>query len=366
MSDLLYKIAFSQIKGITPGLAQEILAHISEESIFFTESESRLSSLLGFKSKILDKNYRDSILEKAKRELEFINTHNINSTYFSDEHYPERLKHCEDSPIMLYSLGKCNLNSDHVIGIVGTRHATPYGVDFVINLVKNLAEKLDNLVTVSGLAYGIDITAHRASLHNNVPTTAVLAHGLNTIYPAAHRNTAADIIKSGGCLVTDYMSQDKLHKGNFLARNRIVAGLCDCLVVAESAEKGGALVTAKIATAYNRDVAALPGRISDKFSAGCNKLIASNIATLIRNDEDIIDLMGWCTRPAEGEQQELNLSLSPEEENIIKYLQNAGEETINQLCVALGIPMHKLMPLLVDMEFKDLILPYPGGKYRLA
>lgn len=160
------------------------------------------------------------------------------------------------------------------------------------------------------------------------------------------------------------MSQDKLHKGNFLARNRIVAGLCDCLVVAESAEKGGALVTAKIATAYNRDVAALPGRISDKFSAGCNKLIASNIATLIRNDEDIIDLMGWRTRPAEGEQQELNLSLSPEEENIIKYLQNAGEETVNQLCVAARDSNAQAYAVVSRHGIQRPYPPLSGGKYR--
>lgn len=362
----IHKIAFSTLRGITPQLASEILCRIGDESTFFAESESRLAAVLGFKSKILDRQYRDTLLEKAEKEIAFIDAHNIKVTCFNDPGYPERLRHCDDAPMILYSLGECDFNSSHVVGIVGTRHATPYGIDFVINLIKGLSEKLDNLIIVSGLAYGIDIAAHRASLHNNVPTVAVLAHGLNTIYPAPHRNTAAEIVKSGGALITDYMSQDRLHKGNFLARNRIVAGLCDCLVVAESAEKGGALVTARIAAAYNRDVAALPGRTSDKYSAGCNKLIASNIATLIGSDNDLIEMMGWTPRATEGDQKELPLELSPEEQSVIDHLRQDGESTVNRMCVTLGIPMHRLMPLLVDMEFNSLILPYPGGKYRLA
>ncbi len=366
MHDTLYNIALANLKGITPRLVEEILSRIGDKSLFFTLPESNLAAVLGFKSKILERGYRDGVLEKAKKELDFINAHNITVTPFDGTSYPERLRHCDDAPMILYSIGECNLNSRHVIGIVGTRHATPYGIDFVINLVKGLSEKLDDIVIVSGLAYGIDITAHRAALHNNAPTAAVLAHGLNTIYPAAHRNTAAEIAKSGGALVTDYMSQDRMHKGNFLARNRIIAGLCDCLVVAESAEKGGALVTARIATAYNRDVAALPGRTSDKYSAGCNHLIASNIATLIQSDDDLIEMMNWTPRPVEGDQQRLQLELSQEEEAVIERLRESGEDNINRLCVALGIPMHRLMPILVDMEFKNLILPYPGGKYRLA
>lgn len=366
MNDILYNIAFANIKGITPRLAEEILSRIGDKSLFFSMPESNLAAVLGFKSKILERAYRDSILEKAKKELDFINTHSITVTAYNDATYPERLRQCDDAPMILYSIGDCNLNSRHMIGVVGTRHATPYGIDFVINLVKGISEKLDDTVIVSGLAYGIDITAHRAALHNNIPTAAVLAHGLNTIYPASHRNTAAEIARSGGTLVTDYMSQDHMHKGNFLARNRIVAGLCDCLVVAESAEKGGALVTARIATAYNRDVAALPGRTSDKYSAGCNHLIASNVATLIQSDNDLIEMMNWTAKPAEGDQKSLPLELSPEEEAVIDRLRESGEDNINHMCVALGIPMHRLMPILVDMEFKNLILPYPGGKYRLA
>lgn len=231
---------------------------------------------------------------------------------------------------------------------------------------RDFQKKIDNLVIVSGLAYGIDIAAHRAALHCGVPTVAVLAHGLNTIYPASHRSTAADIVRSGGMLLTDYMSQDALHKGNFVARNRIVAGLCDCTVVAESAIKGGALITAGIASAYHRDVAALPGKTSDRFSQGCNKLIADNTAALISDADSLIAMMGWQSRQQEGDQATIPLILSPEEEAVIGYLTEKGEGDINTIGVTLNLPMHKLLPLLVDMEFKSLILTYPGGKYRLA
>ena len=232
---------------------------------------------------------------------------------------------------MLYGLGDTDLNNARFVSIVGTRHATVYGNSFVEKLVDDLAAKLDEkLVIISGLAYGIDIAAHRAALKNGIPTIAVLAHGLNTIYPATHRSAAVDIVKTGGMLLSDYRSIDTIHRGNFLARNRIVAGLCDFLIVAESAIRGGALVTARLASGYNREVMALPGRISDKYSAGCNELISSNIAALI-----ILDIMT-----------------------------DRGEVMINDLSARIDMPIHRLMGLLIDMEFRSLIAHIPGGRYH--
>jgi DNA processing protein len=216
------------------------------------------------------------------------------------------------------------------------------------------------------LAYGIDIAAHTASLRHKVPTVAVLAHGLNTIYPASHRNVAADIARGGGMLVTDYRSIDAIHKGNFVARNRIVASLCDCLVVAESADKGGALITAGIADSYGRDVMALPGRTSDKYSAGCNRLISNNVAALVESADDIIKAMRWTPKVEEGFQTTLSMELTAEEQAVVDYLSQHDEAQINQLCVALNSSVSKLMALLIEMEFKGLILTYPGGRYRLA
>lgn len=366
MSQLTYQIAFASLRGMTRTLANEILSRIGDETAFFNATEQQLKSLMGFKNKLLTQSYRNEVLEKAKKEAEFIANNNVQPIYYTDKEFPYRLSECDDAPLMLYTVGQCDLNSAHIVSIVGTRHATPYGIDFTTRLIEDLAKSIDNIVIVSGLAYGIDFAAHNASLRNNIPTIAVLAHGLNTIYPAVHRNIAVEIARNNGMLITDYRSIDAIHKGNFVARNRIVAALCDCLVVAESAQKGGALITAGIASSYNRDVFALPGRSSDKYSSGCNRLIASNVAALIENADDLITAMRWTTKPKEGEQQSLAIDISEEEQAVIDYLSTHDDAQINQLCIALNYPIARLMALLIDMEFKGLVLTYPGGRYRLA
>ncbi|MDE6859700.1 MAG: DNA-processing protein DprA [Duncaniella sp.] len=367
MTELTYRIAFSSVRRLTPELAASILGRIGSEEQFFKLTESQLSAAMGFKSRIFGNDTRVKLLEEAKTEEEFVCEHSITSLYFTDDHYPQRLLECEDAPLMLYGLGDCDLNEARFVSIVGTRHATAYGNGFVEQLVKDLAEKLDErLIIVSGLAYGIDIAAHKAALRNKISTVAVLAHGLNTIYPADHRSAAVDIVKSGGMLLTDYRSCDSIHKGNFLARNRIVAGLCDSLVVAESALRGGALVTAKLASGYNREVMALPGRHNDRYSAGCNSLINANVASLITSADDLISLMGWNTRPiGEGSQGELFAKLTSEEEAVIEILTTKGDAGIHDFTSRIDIPLPRLMALLIDMEFRSLILHLPGGRYRL-
>ncbi len=222
---------------------------------------------------------------------------------------------------------------------------------------------------VSGLAYGIDVAAHLAAISAGLPTVGVLAHGLNTIYPASHRDIAARMIRSGGMLLTDYRSSDNIHKGNFLARNRIIAGLCDCVVVVESDTHGGSLVTARLASAYSRDVFALPGRTSDRYSRGCNHLISSCIASLLTSYDELIDSMRWRRRVSEGEQGELFSDtppgLSPEEQAIIDIITTRGDATINELTASIDIPTPRLMGMLVDMEFRSLIAAIPGGRYRI-
>ncbi len=362
---LISRIAFATLKGITRTLAQEIKARIDSEEAFFTATERQLAAVMGFQSKLFDRAYRDRLIAEATREADFIAAGNVRPIYYEDDDYPARLADCPDAPLMLYSAGRCDLNSSLTVGIVGTRHATPYGLEFTRNLVKELAEKTDGkVVVVSGLAFGIDIEAHNAAMREGLQTVAVLAHGLNTIYPAQHRNAAAKIALGGGMLLTDYRSCDSVHRSNFLARNRIVAGLSDCLVVAESATKGGALVTARIANDYGRDVFALPGRISDKYSSGCNSLIERNMAALITDGNRLIDAMGWPRRATEPVQASLFIELSPEEEAVAQYLREAGEGHINTMTVELGIGIGKLTGLLIEMEFKGLITPFPGGKYR--
>lgn len=365
-TDVTYKIAFASLKGLNMVLGQQLLSAVGSEENFFNASESQLGALIGSKNKLLTKAVRDKALDEASTEAEFITANNISFKYFTDPAFPARLKECDDAPLGIFTIGNCDLNKKHFVSIVGTRHATPYGLSFINNLVSDLSEKIDDLVIVSGLAYGADIAAHRAALDNDIPTIAVFAHGLSTVYPAAHRNDAAKIVQRDGMVVTEYFHSAPIHRGNFLSRNRIVAGLSDCLVVVESAVKGGALVTARIAVQYNRDVFALPGRISDPYSAGCNALIAGNDAALIRNADDLISAMRWTPHPTEACQKEMFPELTDQEQAVIDYLTANSESRINKLSVDLNITISRLMSVLVDLEFKGLIINYPGGLYRLA
>lgn len=366
-SQLCYRIAFASLRGMNHALASEILGRVGSEQVFFDSTERQLSALMGFCNRLFDAAYRSGLLEKARKEVDFVLMNGIKAVYFTDDAYPVRLREAADAPLLVYMLGQTDLNRGRFLSIVGTRHATPYGIDFVNRLVEELSERMaEPLTVVSGLASGIDAAAHKASLRRGVPTVGVLAHGLNMIYPAAHRSLAADMVHSGGALLTEYMSSDAINKGNFPARNRIVAAMSDAVVVAESAVKGGALITARLASGYDRDVFALPGRTSDRYSAGCNRLIFSNVAALAENADDVLRLMGWPAKSQEAVQKTLFVELSDGERAVMDYLAEHGEAQVNLLSVAVNIGIGRLMSTLVDLEFKGLVVPYPGGKYRPA
>lgn len=365
--DLVWKIAFSQIKGLKIEQARQLIARLGSEEAFFTASENALKALCCMRNDVFEASSRYKLLENARREAEFITRKGVVPIYFTDGDYPWRLAECADAPLMLYAVGQRGISWNKVISIVGTRNATAYGAGFVKKLVQELASMVDGLVVVSGLAYGIDIIAHRAALEAGVPTVAVLAHGLNTIYPSAHRSTAVEIAKGGGMLVSEYMSDAVVHKGNFLTRNRIVAGLCDCTLVAESAEKGGALVTAHLANCYNREVFALPGRVSDKYSIGCNRLISSNEAVLVNSAEDILQCMNWSERQAGCSQPQLPLAvMTPEQENVAEYLSAMPDgASLNQICASLGMSVHAVSAIMFDMECNGVVTALPGSRYAL-
>ncbi len=365
-SPLKYKIAFASIRGMGVELAQTLLDVIPNEEYFFNASQQELSTKLQTKNKIIESNYRQKLLHAAEDEVKFVLDHGISISYFTDSNFPVRLLNAPDAPILLYTKGSCDLNHKKIISIVGTRNASSYGTQFCETLVNDMANRLNDVVIISGLAYGIDIAAHRAALANNIPTVAVLAHGLNTIYPAVHRGSAIEILKHGGMLVTDYSSQDVICRANFLARNRIVAGLSDCTIVVESAEKGGAMTTANIAASYNRDVFAVPGRINDQLSTGCNKLIKNNIASLITCLDDLVKAMGWECRAESPKQKELFPELSEDESRIYNFIKEKNEIHINLIYAALKIPMPQLLSLLVDLEFKGVITSHPGNKYSIT
>lgn len=358
----VYRLAFATFKNINLETARCFASkHIGERE-FFTLEASELSRLSGLKAAFFADSRRNEALESARRELDFIEKHGIKATYYDDIDYPSRLLECCDAPAVLFSLGTVPQHAEHTVAIVGTRHCTSYGADFTRRLVSDLSQMLDDLTIISGLAYGIDISAHRAALKSGVPTGAVLAHGLNTIYPADHRKDARRIISENGFITTEYRSCDTIHRGNFLARNRIVAGLSDVTVVVESDTKGGAMSTARIAGAYNREVMALPGRVGDTYSRGCNALIASNTASLIRDAQDLVDLMGWTARTKEGQQNELPF-LTAEQSRVLEHLSAHPQCTVNDMTVALGLPYATLSSILFTLEMEDLVANLPGNRY---
>ena len=363
---LVARIAFSKIKGINLSTATRLLGLLGSPEQFFSLQPGTLAAATGIDQRLCDTSYRKSLLEAAEKEALFIKTKSIRAAFVGYEGYPRRLSECDDAPAALYAIGPCNLDCLHSVAVVGTRHATPYGLDFVKHLVGDLAESLDSLVIISGLAYGIDVAAHRAALDADVPTVAMVAHGLNTIYPADHRDTAARIVSQGGAIVTEYTSDAAIHRSNFLSRNRIVAGLADAVIVVESDRRGGAMSTARIASAYGRDVMAVPGRTTDTYSRGCNALIAENTASIIRSADDLIEAMGWTARPKAATQTTMIFEMTPEQRTIADYITAHPDHTVNDICIGLSIPFSHLSALLFEMEMNDMIMTIPGGRYAVT
>ena len=288
----------------------------------------------------------------------------IQEINLGDINYPYLLSQIYSPPKKLYVVGNAEILREKSISIVGCREASEYGKNIAKDLAYNLGR--NNIITVSGLARGIDTYCHIGSIKANARTIAVVAHGLDMIYPAQHRQTAADIIKEGGAVITEYPSRTCIHRSNFLARNRIIAALSDCTVVVESARKGGALVTANIAASYGRDVFAFPGRTNDEYSEGCNTLITKNVAALITSADDLIDLMCWERINSKPVQQELFIKLDSNEQMIYDRLSANGTASVNELSLTVKIPVHKLLSILVDMEFRGIIQSLPGNRYALA
>jgi DNA processing protein len=294
----------------------------------------------------------------------FLEKNGIKSYFLLDKEYPERLKHCEDSPIIMYFKGNANLNKQKIISIVGTRNATQYGKEHCNELVKNLQINGHNPLIVSGLAYGIDICAHKAALKNNLSTIAVLGHGLRTLYPASHKKFAREIIDSGG-LLTEFSGKAKLDPSNFVKRNRIIAGMADATIVVESGAKGGSLITADIANSYNRDVFAFPGRVNDKQSIGCNRLIKTNRAALIENINDLEYMLGWEKHKKQAIQKQLFIELSADEQTVVDALKAEENSSIDIICLKTNFPMSKVSSILLKLEFSGLVKSFPGKIYKL-
>jgi DNA processing protein len=307
-------------------------------------------------------------MEHARKELDFIEKHHIGTYFYKDENYPYRLAQCVDAPLILYTKGNVNMNAKHMVSVVGTRMPSERGKDWCRHLVLDLAKQVPNLTIVSGLAYGIDVVAHKAAMEADIPTIIVPAHGLDRIYPAVHRNVAVQALDKGG-IVTEYTCGTEPERFNFVARNRIVAGLSDAVVVVESKKKGGSLITADMAVDYGRDVFAIPGRVDDECSAGCNDLIKRNKAQMIENAEDLIKSMQWEyeeKRSTQTTMVQLLCDLSESQQRLYNLLQEAEEGLhVNQLVLETQMGYNIVVAELVMMELQDIVKSMPGGMWRV-
>jgi DNA processing protein len=363
--DLEYKIAISLIPGIGAITARNLIAYVGSVEGVFLEKEKNLMKIPGVGEVNAQRVVRQNVLDRARKEVEFIRKNHIQIFFYLDPNYPSRLKNCSDAPIILYFHGNANLNEQRIISVVGTRNATNYGKEICDELIRSFSERNYPLLVVSGLAYGIDVYAHKACLKYNIPTVGVFAHGLDDIYPALHAPIANKMLENGG-LLSDFISETKIDRQNFLRRNRIIAGLADATIIVESAEKGGALVTADIANSYNRDVFAFPGRSIDPFSRGCNKIIKLNEAVLVENAEDIEKVMNWDIKPSGTKvvQTSMFVELSAEEQKLVDLLKE-GDRFVDEITMETRMPMSGVSSLLLGLEFKGLIASLPGKMYRL-
>jgi len=363
--ELKYKIALSMLPGIGGVLSRNLLAYVGNLEEIFTVPLKTLKKVPGIAEVNAKRIHGANVLEKAEREIEFMEKNSITASFFTDADFPRRLKTCPDAPVMIYKKGNMKLDEQRVLSIVGTRNATDYGKQVINELVRSFAERDYHILIVSGLAYGIDIHAHRAAVKYELPTVGVVAHGLDRLYPAVHRDTAQKMQENGG-LLSDFTSGTRIDPQNFVKRNRIVAGLADATIVVESAEKGGALITADIASSYNRDVFAFPGRSGDVYSKGCNKLIRNNAAALIEGIEDLEFFMGW---EETGKKQEVQaalfIDLDENEQKVVDLLRKEGQLFIDQISSNIELPVSRVSAMMLNLEFKNVLTSLPGKMYRL-
>lgn len=367
--EILYSIALSKIKGISLINANQLYQAMGDATSVFANRNDIRSYVPEASQRVVDifKDV-DYAIREAERELQFMEGKSVRCLTQKDADYPRRLRNCTDAPIALYYCGNANLNNVKVISMVGTRKITPYGAGLCKEFVADLKRICPDVLIVSGLAYGVDIHCHRAALDNDMETVGVLAHGLDRIYPYQHRATAVEMTRHGG-LLTEYTSGTQPERYNFISRNRIVAGMCDHCIVVESAEKGGSLITADLANGYEREVHAFPGRTTDLYSAGCNKLIQQQKARPIHNAQEFANWCGWSSQHTDRTQplqQELFVQLSAEEQAIVKALEGTDTRHINEIVNATGMSSFSISATLFDMEMKGLVSAYGGGRYKLS
>lgn len=364
--ELRHQMALTQIPQIGDIVAKKLLAHFRSASAVFEAGKHELENIpdIGAVRAAAIRQFQD--YERVDREIAFMEKYDVQPVFYTSPQYPQRLKHCTDSPVMLYYKGNADLNAGRIVSIVGTRAPGEYGKTVCARLVEDLAAH--NVIVVSGMAYGIDIIAHRQALVHGIPTIGVLAHGLDRIYPPQHKGTAMSMVENGG-LLTEFLSETQPDKQHFPMRNRIVAGIADATIVVESGLQGGSLITADIANSYNKDVFAIPGRIGDPHAAGCNELIRTNRAMLITGATDLLQVMGWDNnnppKVQADPQRELFVTLNEAEQHIVTLFTGDDEKHIDQLRRESYLPGSQVTSLVLKLEMQHVLRGLPGQKYQL-
>ena len=364
--DLLYQIALTLIPNIGPVQAKILLQHCNAEEIFHAK-KSYLEKIEGIGSVRADAIISFKNFAQAEEEIKFIEKYKIKPLFLTHNDYPKRLLNCYDSPTLLFYKGEADLNTSKIIAIVGSRTHTDYGKHITEKIIKELAGQ--NVLIVSGLAYGIDAIAHKSAVKNQLSTVGVLAHGLDQIYPAEHAALAKDMIKHGGGLLTEFRSNSKPDKHNFPTRNRIVAGMSDATIVIETGIKGGSMITAELANNYNKDVFALPGKITDSKSTGCNYLIKNNKAVLLTDTEELLQIMNWQENKKKlsaASQKQLFIELTADEKKLISILQEKEKVHIDEINLKSGLSSSAVAAGILNLELQNAILSLPGKLYQLA
>lgn len=358
-TELHYKVGLSFLFGIGPKKASQLVAKLGSPEAVFIENIRELHKATGIRNSVLENLQRQKALEKATEQLEFVAKNKLHVHFFLDANYPRRLKQCVDAPIILYSMGNFDINPKRTLAIVGTRNASDYGKMLCSELIESLVDQ--DIQVISGLAYGIDILAHRACVGSSIQTIGVLGHGLDRIYPYSHRKTAVQMLENGG-LITEFPVGTNPDRENFPMRNRIVAGMADALVVVESRRKGGSLITAELANDYNKDVFAYPGAIGSKNAEGGHYLIREDKAHLITNGGDLLVKMGWEQKPQT--QTVIPMELSPTENMIYTYLDDNGTRHPDEISMSISVPISELQGHLLHLELKGVVRNVPGKGYQ--
>ena len=363
-TDLLYQIALTLAPNIGDVRAKALLENFGSAESIFKTPKKQLETIDGIGTIAANSIKHFNDFKLCEDEIKFIEKNKIKTLFLTDNEYPQRLLNCYDSPTLLYYKGNADLNTTKIISVVGTRNNSEYGKNTCDELIRELSDQ--NVLIISGLAFGIDSIAHKASLKNNLKTVGVLAHGLDKIYPAQNKMLAKDMLSQGG-LLTDFMSGTNPDKQNFPRRNRIVAGICDALIVIESSKKGGSLITAELANGYNKDVFAIPGRVNDLRSEGCNYLIKNNKSLLITCADDLLHIMNWKDEPKKvKKQRELFIELTPDEKIITDILAQQESIQIDQLYFKSGLSSSAVANALLMLEMQGVVSSLPGKVFKLA